>query len=104
MIFLASRDLPADLQEAIRRNDLDAIKLSLSDPQNTSQEALNACLNLAMLEASSQTINLLLQQGARLSVISHGDLYQRDDPAVFQSLIDTGWNINSTDFELSAVQ
>jgi hypothetical protein len=104
MMFLAMRDLPADLQEAIGRSDLSAINLSLSEPQNTTQEALNACLDLAMSEASNQTIELLLQRGAVLSVISHGDIYKRDNPAVFRSLIDTGWDVNSTDFELSAVQ
>lgn len=105
MGYVTPKDrVPGPLQEALQNNNIDAIQHGLSEPTSASKEVLNACLDLAMRRASLQTIELLFQHGAELDALSRRDAFQRGEPAVFQLLIDSGWDINSTAFEHSAVQ
>jgi hypothetical protein len=95
--------ISAALTAAIDADDLADIRSNL--PRDTaSQDELNECLILAMPESSLDTIGLLLQRGAKLKSGSFFDMIARGDTAVFQLLIDSGWDIDSTDFEVSSVQ
>jgi hypothetical protein len=99
----SAMEVSAALKAAIHANDLAHIRSNL--PQGTNcQLELNECLTLAMPDGSHETIGLILQLGAKLKAVSLRAAITRSDPAVFQLLIDSGWDINSTEFELSAVQ
>jgi len=104
MSYRAVDALPRTLEEAIRSDDLDAINVSLSVPGSATRDVLRACLFLAMPDAALPTIELLLQYGATLSSLSFSSAIQRGDPGVFELLVDSGWDIDSTEFGTTAVQ
>ncbi|KAH7063896.1 ankyrin repeat-containing domain protein [Paraphoma chrysanthemicola] len=91
------------LKEAIDRDDFDSLKLRLCQEPLVNQAGLDACLVLAMPSCSLQTIKLLLQLGAKLKPISWSAIFNRGDPVVFQLLIESGWDIDSTEQERPAV-
>jgi hypothetical protein len=93
------------LHDAIQSNDLSRIESSLSDwPSASRQDELNASLVMAMPQGSLETIKLLLTLRAKLKSASFHSAVVREDAAVFELLIESGWDIDSTEFELSAVQ
>lgn len=97
--------LSSILQDVIRTNQSESIEVHLTkSPTVTRQAELVACLNLAMLEGSTEMIGLLLDLGAELSVYSLASAVARQEPEVFRLLIDSGWDINSTMSSLSAIQ
>jgi hypothetical protein len=57
-----------------------------------------------MPEGSLEMIKRLIQLGARLSSVSLHSTIKREEPAVFAFLIESGWDINSTEFEVSVLQ
>ncbi|CAO2649935.1 Nn.00g012270.m01.CDS01 [Neocucurbitaria sp. VM-36] len=95
--------LSGELQTIINSNDANALEAHLSRDPALDQEELNKCLELAMPDGSLDTIRVLLQHGSKLNVFAYSKAIAREDPAVFQLLIDHGWDINSTEFENSAV-
>jgi hypothetical protein len=64
----------------------------------TRQEELDTCLGLAMPSGSMEMIELLLNLGAKLDVHSLHAAIKREDPSLFQLLVDSGWNVNSDEF------
>lgn len=92
------------LKEAIDRDDFDSFKLRLCQEPLLDEAGLDTCLVLAMPHCSLQIIKLLLQLGAELKARSWCAIFRRGDPAVFQLLIESGWDIDSTEQERSAVQ
>ena len=97
-------DLASVLEGAIRSNDLDKIGAELSQRTDVDQDDLNDCFAQAMPQASLSTLRLLHQHGARLNQDSFRSAIKRGDPAVFQFLIEAGWDFNSTEFGESAIQ
>jgi hypothetical protein len=57
-----------------------------------------------MPQGSIQTIKTLLNLGAKVDVLSIHSAIVRGEPTVFQLLVDSGWDINSTEFESATVQ
>ena len=105
IIFYAAMGLLSDImQQAIKSNDLEKIRAEFSTRPIASQGELDDCLILAMPQGSLEMIELLLQLGSRLKQASFLSAINRDDPTVFRLLIASGWDINSTAFERSAVQ
>ena len=92
------------LKQLINTDDANGLDLNLATRDTISQSELDECLESAMPGASIDIIRLLLQHGARLTILSFGKAIGRQDPAVFQLLLDHGWDINSTEFGRSAVQ
>jgi hypothetical protein len=93
------------LQEAIRHNNLDAIEANLArSPTTKRQEELNESLVLAMPNGTLDTIKLLLVLGAKLKRTSFLRAVAREEVAVFQLLVEAGWDIDSTEYQRSAVQ
>jgi hypothetical protein len=93
------------LQDAIGSNNPAGIESSLSECSATNrQDELNASLVQAMPHGSLETIQLLLTLGAKLKSTSFYSAIAREDAAMLQLLIDFGWDIDSTEFELSAIQ
>jgi hypothetical protein len=93
------------LQEAIRYNNLDAVKADLArSPTTRRQEDLNESLILAMPDGALDTIKLLLGLGAKLKRASFHSAVAREEVAVFQLLVEAGWDIDSTEYQRSAVQ
>jgi hypothetical protein len=97
-------NLSPNLQDAIVIDDLESVKARLCQEPAASQGDLDACLVLAMPSSSLEIIKLLLQLGAKLKPASWSSIFNRGDPAVFQLLIDAGWDIDSTERERPAVQ
>jgi hypothetical protein len=92
------------LQEAVLDEDHEAINAELSKSRKPSQRVLDDALALAIPRCSLETIRLILQLGAKLDVVAVSKAIERADPAVFQALMESGWDINSTEFGRSAVQ
>lgn len=95
--------LPKMLHDAIERSELKAIDASLSAGSLT-QDELDQCLVVAMPKSSLDTIKLLLNHGTCLKEDAFHAAIHREEPAVFQLLIEAGWDINSTEFDLTAIQ
>lgn len=96
--------LSNEVQDIIEANDASKLEARLSEDPALTQEELNKCLESVMSNGSLDMIKVLLQHGSRMNVFAFFKAMRREDPAVFQLLIDNGWDINSTEFELSAVQ
>jgi ankyrin repeat protein len=93
------------LRDAVKANHLEAIESSLAEvPADRLQDELNNSLISAMPAGSHATIELLLNHGAKLKRTSFHAAMAREDTAVLQLLVDSGWVIDSTEFTLSAVQ
>lgn len=93
------------LRDAVQENDLGAIELSLAEvPAHIFHDELDGSLILAIPAGSHATIELLLKHGAKLKCASFHAAVAREDTDVFQLLIDSGWNIDSTMFNFTAVQ
>lgn len=87
----------------IRTNDTKALENSLSECPAISQKELDECLSSAMGEGSLDMIRMLLQHGAKLQRLSFIRLNARADPAVFQLLMDYGFEINTTEFYMTTL-
>jgi ankyrin repeat protein len=97
--------LPETLQEVLRHNNLDAVEANLArSPATKRQEELNESLVIAMPNGNLDMIKLLLLLGAKLKEASFHRAVAREEAAVFQLLIEAGWDIDSTEYEMSAVQ
>jgi hypothetical protein len=93
------------LRYAVQANDLEAIESSLADlPSHRYHDELKESLTLAIPAGSHATIKLLLDCGAKLEQASFHATVAREDTGVFQLLIDSGWDIDSTEFNYTAVQ
>ncbi|KAI4917882.1 uncharacterized protein J4E92_008819 [Alternaria infectoria] len=57
-----------------------------------------------MPSGTIEMIDTLLKHGATLSFLAFLEAFEREETAVFQKLIDYGWDVDSTEFELPAVQ
>ncbi|KAH3995362.1 hypothetical protein HBI70_178240 [Parastagonospora nodorum] len=98
--------LSGSLKDAIRMNQPDLIESSMTKgPINmgTRQKELDACLELSMPTGTLEVIERLLTLGARLVPDSLFAAVARQEPEVFQLLIEFGWDINSTRFSHAAI-
>jgi len=92
------------LQQAMGKDDLESIQTSLSSvPHDQAQKELDAALALAMPTGSLSTIGHLLQLGAKLNRGSWITLFPRAEIAIFQLLLDAGWDVNSSPYRLSSL-
>jgi hypothetical protein len=97
--------LSVAMQRAFRSNELATIEAEVAKlPSATRQEELNTCLTLAMPQGSIEMIELLVNLGARLDQHSLYAAIRREDPSLLQLLVDSGWDINSNNFERPAIQ
>lgn len=105
-VYYDPETLPVELHEAIKINDLSALDHELSTLPDTfpRQEALNACLKLAMPDAPPDTIEHLLKRGAKLAGRSYRALFHRGDTRIFEVLIASGWDMNANGSEYIPVQ
>jgi hypothetical protein len=93
------------LRDAVPANDLEAIESSLANlPSHRYHDELKESLTLAMPSGSYATIKLLLDHGAKLEQASFHAATIREDTGIFQLLIDSGWDIDSTEFNYTAIQ
>jgi len=92
------------LKDAIHNNDPANIRANLPQGTGADQIKLDECLILAIPKSSLETIELLLEHGAQLKSHSFFGAIARGDPNVFELLIESGWDINSTAYEGTAVQ
>jgi len=92
------------LKDAINNNDLANVRANLPQGTGADQIKLDECLILAIAESSLGVIELLLEHGAQLKSHSFFGAIARGDPSVFQLLIESGWDINLTAYEGTAVQ
>jgi len=95
---------PAAVQDAISSNDVEVVRAWLKRHPPPSYNALQECLLLAMPNGSLEMIDTMLKHGATVSFLAFLEAFEREETAVFQKLIDYGWDIDSTEFELPAVQ
>jgi hypothetical protein len=102
--FYAAMSIPTTLRSAINSNDIQSIRAELAAHPNIGSEQLNTCLVLAMPQGHMEVIKLLLQLGAQLDHESSRSIIEREDPAVLQLLVESGWDMNTTEFGRTAVQ
>lgn len=95
---------PVVIQNALSSDDVDGVRAWLESHPSPSYEVLQECLLLAMPSGSLEMIDTLLNHGATLSFLAFLAAFERKETAVFQKLIDYGWDVDSTEFELPAVQ
>ena len=95
--------IPNEIQDAIKSNDLKPLRKWLRQWPDPEYEAKQDCLKLAVRESSVATIKTLLSHGATLATSSFHKAIEREEPEVFQQLLDHGWDINSTEFEGTAL-
>jgi len=95
---------PVVIQDALSSDDVDGVRAWLERHPPPSYKILQECLLLAMPSGSLEMIDTLLKHGATLSFLAFLEAFERKETAVFQKLIDCGWNVDSTEFELPAVQ
>jgi len=95
---------PVAIQNALSSDDVDQVRAWLERHPPSSYETLQECLLLAMPSGSIEVIDTLLKHGATLSFLAFVEAFERKETAVFQKLIDYGWDVDSTEFELPAVQ
>ncbi|KAF2821566.1 hypothetical protein CC86DRAFT_459173 [Ophiobolus disseminans] len=92
-------NLPHVLQNAIYSNDIPTIKRHLPKIQHDLDEALL----LAMPHSAPFTIKFFLEAGARLGNNVFYAAFERQDTAVFEAFMETGWHIDDTPVQYSAV-
>jgi len=95
---------PMVIQNSLSSNDVDPVRAWLERHPPPSYEVLQECLLLAMPSGSLEMIDTLLKHGATLSFLAFIEPFEREETAVFQKLIEYGWDVDSTEFELPAVQ
>ena len=95
--------LPSDIKDATKSNDTKKLRKWLRQWPDPEYEAKQDCLELAIREGSIETIKTLLAHGATLTYIAFLKAIHREEPAVFQQLLDHGWDIDSTEFGRPAV-
>ncbi|KAH7063893.1 ankyrin repeat-containing domain protein [Paraphoma chrysanthemicola] len=95
--------LSTSLHDAIVGNDMESLRAELTSHPNIGRKQLDACLALAMPSSHMDVIKVLLHVGARLNYRAFCAMIAREDPNVFQLLVDFGWDIDSTQFESTAL-
>lgn len=93
------------LQHAIRNDDLEAIQASLAQiPFSAKPATLKECLVLAMHHRALEATKFLFGLGAKLRDFALWRAIEKENTDVLQALLDAGWNINSTEFGIAAIQ
>lgn len=93
------------LQHAIRNDDLEAIQGSLAQiPSAEKPATLKECLVLSMRHRALEAIKFFFGLGAKLRDFALWRVIDKEDTDVLQALLDAGWNINSTEFGIAAIQ
>lgn len=92
--------IPQALRLAIDAGDVVAIEQGLHELGVLSEQHLDNAFTYAIRNASADTVDILLRHGARLknTGLSRFELDNRGDPAIYEKLIEHGWDINSTEF------
>jgi hypothetical protein len=97
--------LAQPLQDALRDDDLDAIQICLEQvPLAEKSATLEECLALAMSQCARNATKVLFGLGAALRSRALWTAIDEEKIDVLQALLDGGWNINSTEFGLAAIQ
>jgi hypothetical protein len=97
--------LSSALKDAIRRSAVDEVEASLlKHPVATRQDDLDTCLELAMPHGSLKMIKRLLQLGADFEPLTISNAVKREEDSVFELMVASGWDMNSTRFERAAIQ
>jgi hypothetical protein len=97
--------LSSALRDALHNDQPDQIEPNLTKrPKATRYGELDTCLLSAMPSGSLKMIATLLRLEARLCSQSLWRAMERQDIEVFHLLLESGWDINSHDFELTAIQ
>lgn len=96
--------LSKELQDILSANDSAGFEVYMSKHSGISQAELDRCLGSVMPAGSLDMIKVLLDHGSKLTVSSTHFAIARQDSALFQLLLDHGWDINSTEFGRSPVQ
>jgi hypothetical protein len=97
--------LSSALRDALQNDQPDQIEPNLTKrPKATRYGELDRCLYDAMPSGSLKMIATLLRLEARLCSLSLWRAVERQDSEVFDLLLESGWDINSHDFEYTGVQ
>ncbi|KAI4942814.1 hypothetical protein J4E91_009734 [Alternaria rosae] len=95
--------VPKYIKDAIKTNDLKTLRKWLRQWPDPEYEAKQSCLDLAIRKSSIDTIKTLISHGATFTDLSFYKAIDREEPAVFQQLLNHGWDIDSTEFGSPAV-
>ena len=95
--------LPKEIQEAIVSGDRKTLRRWLRQYPEPEYEAKQDCLLITICKSSVETIKTMFSHGATLKDSSFSKAISREEPAVFQQLLDHGWDINTTEFGCPAV-
>jgi hypothetical protein len=97
--------LPKSLKQAVLGGDVQKIEAYLTKrPAAERPSELDICLTLAMPHGCIPVIKRLVELGAQLNIFSLGNAMERGEHEVLQILVDSGSDINSTEFESGAIQ
>jgi hypothetical protein len=96
--------LPEAIRNAISSNDVESIQVWLEMHPPPSYKILQESLLSAMRNGSLEMIDILLNHGATVSLLTMSEAFTRAETAVFQQLIDHGWDVDSTEFQVPPVQ
>ena len=89
----------------MRDDDLDAIQTCLDRvPLAEKNAILKECIALAMSQSALKATKALFSQGAALTSRALWTAIDKENLDVLQALLEAGWDINSTQFELAAIQ
>lgn len=97
--------IPSALRFAMDEGDIPALEQQLYELGVLNEETLDDTFVYAIKNTSADVVGLLLRHGARLKAgsMSRFELQERGDPALYQKLLDNGWDIDSTEFGCTAV-
>jgi hypothetical protein len=68
------------------------------------QDGLNTCLALAITSGSMKMIKFLLHLEPKLELHSLYAAIKREDPSLFELLVNAGWNVDSNESRCPVVQ
>lgn len=104
LLIPSTMNLPEDLRIMVEASDISRLETRLTGPPVVGQEELDECLSAAMPAATISCIRTLLIHGAKPKAWSLGEAMAREDVAIFQLLVDHGWDINSAKYGRPAIQ
>jgi hypothetical protein len=102
---MTTNEMVQELKEVVQSDDLELIEAFLFRmPLEIHQKLFDGGIFLAMPEGSLATIEYFFNRGGKLKPPAMNRGIARDDTAVFQTLIDAGWDMNSSEHGYAAVQ
>lgn len=92
------------LATACSEGNVNLVETMLNANPTPSQGELDGALERATWAGHIEPVRLLLSQGARLNRMSFIGVVRSRDPAMFEELLQHGWDINSTEFGSPALR